>query len=239
MRTCVRGRLALTAWLVGSCTHPLLASALPVTYSETLFNANGSLNGVAFPPDPQGPGFNCLALTLTFQSDTSNVVPFSVPKAAGFIDSVGNASFTELDPCQGKTLASGDFLPGQIFVSVDNTNRGIGFGSILGGSVYPAGVLIPTTDATLYDLQTAGTVTGFGLTSWQFGCVGTCGSSSDSPLPTTAGGLVLIGNLVSNASFSIDVTNAVPEPSSGALMLLGLVGIAAAAWRRDRRPAAC
>jgi hypothetical protein len=79
-------------------------------------------------------------LAFTFQGDTSNVVPWSVTvpnpttTVSGFEILVGTASFKVTDGNTGAALAQGTFLPSAgIFVSVDNTNASIGFGSFAVG----------------------------------------------------------------------------------------------------------
>ena len=117
------------------------ASAVPITYTEVFgsfgvclgsgalicaVGPSGSLGGIAF---------SNAIVTLTFQGDTANVVPFSVfaPNgigASGYVNLQGTASVQVTDPTTGAVLAQGTFLPSAgIYFGVDNTNNGVSFGS--------------------------------------------------------------------------------------------------------------
>jgi|SRR5215469_1460952 len=95
---------------------------------------------------PFGGSLGDVVLTFTFEGDTANVVPFSVsgsqegiPTVSGYEIIVGTASFQIADANTGVVLAQGTFVPctasvlpplcAGIFVSIDNTNHGVGFGS--------------------------------------------------------------------------------------------------------------
>ena len=95
------------------------ASAVPITYTEVFgsfgvclgsgalicaVGPSGSLGGIAF---------SNAIVTLTFQGDTANVVPFSVfaPNgigASGYVNLQGTASVQVTDPTTGAVLAQGD-----------------------------------------------------------------------------------------------------------------------------------
>jgi hypothetical protein len=78
-------------------------------------------------------------LTLTFEGDTENVISWLLPiptssgssnVTSGFENRIGTASFQLVDAYTGAVMAEGMFQPAAgIFVSVDNTNFGVGFGS--------------------------------------------------------------------------------------------------------------
>jgi len=177
--------------------------AVPITYTLVVsapfpgmgMGPSGTLGPVSF-----GGALGDVLLTFTFAGDTSNVIDFTTPMVGHEI-LVGTASVEVTDASTGAVLAQGIFLSSAgIFVSVDNTNHGIGFGSF--GAlppqftgfqpVYPYAVEGYVGPAT-YDLRsdfTLGPVT----TSYQnigISCVGfpLCGSASPLPLPTTAGDL--------------------------------------------------
>lgn len=90
--------------------------------------------------DPVHPNVN---LIFTFTGNTADVLPFHVPASCrptcspaaigdgdGFEILAGTATVSLQDPNSGSIIASGTFLPSAgIFVSVDNGNGGLGFGS--------------------------------------------------------------------------------------------------------------
>jgi hypothetical protein len=90
--------------------------------------------------DPNHPNVN---LIFTFTGNTADVLPFHVtadcrpgcsPQAIGdgdgFMILAGTATVSIQDPGSGSIIASGTFLPSAgVFVSVDNGNGGLGFGS--------------------------------------------------------------------------------------------------------------
>ena len=107
-------------------------------------------------------------------------------------------------------MAQGTFLPSAgIFVSVDNTNAGIGFGSFgvlptssnfPGQAVYPAGL---NTSVGSYDLKSDFNVSGHAISC--VGFPGQCGSAI--PLPTTAGDFYL--NPGSGGQCPVNIANGV------------------------------
>src|ERR1700722_6737923 len=142
-----------------------------VTYTMTVFGwlpgwPAGSLGNVSFGgTDPQSPNRN-VNLVFTFEGNTNDVVPFKVKRqhkgvndGVGFEIVAGEASVTVQDSTTGRTIAQGTFIPdARIFVSVDNGNGGIGFGSLgalPSDSDFPTGIevaypyaqfLAPVTD---------------------------------------------------------------------------------------------
>jgi hypothetical protein len=152
--------------------------------------------------------FSDADITLFFAGDTSNVIPFAVyqipfaePFASGYEILAGTASVV-IDDGSG-TLLQGEFLPGAgIFVSVDNQNGGVGFGSfgvppwdpnfpIL--PVYPMGVAVGRIPVSTYDLKSAIFVSGDVISCVNFPILFDCGGGV--ALPTTAGPLILNPNL--------------------------------------------
>lgn len=163
--------------------------------------------------------------TLTFSGDTGNVVPWCIsnyPTIAnnspacfepyngitGYENLIGTAWVTVTDLTTGKDVAKGTFLQSDgIFVSVDLTNGGVGFGSFgappfspsfPGHPVFPLGVTFERTvsvPASLplnsYNLQQDISFTQ--IWSATLSCYtfpGGCNTPPPPPLATTAGDLV-------------------------------------------------
>jgi PEP-CTERM motif len=196
-------------------------------------------------------------ITFTFTADTSTVQPFSIPGAAhGFVNDVGTGSFSIVSNVTMETVATGTFLAGDgIFVSVDNQNGGIGFGSLSsppgdpnfpGDAAYPLGV--ESSNLATYDLQSEIGIFGSGSLS----CAGFPGACILPPiLDTTAGDLVLAGSGPNGSqsspegNFVAEFTTGgggnpppppapVPEPSTWAMMLLGFAGLGYTGCRKAR-----
>jgi hypothetical protein len=124
----------------GQCST---SNGTPIAYREVITGPpgwpSGTLGAVAF-----GGASGNVKLILSLVGNTANVVPFAVPSPAhasdpdigindgtGFENVVGAASIAIQDAGNGALLAAGNFLPqAGIFVSADNGNRGIGFGSL-------------------------------------------------------------------------------------------------------------
>ncbi len=184
--------------------------AVPIRYMEQVYggNASGSLGGVSFT--------NAI-FVLTFDGDTDDVVPYSIPGASGYEIVAGTAAIQIFDAASRALLAQATFLPSAgIYVSVDNTNNGIGFGShgalpteagFPGEPVYPSGLLAPTGAVTSYDLAGSFDVLGFALSCVGFG--GPTGCNAPYALQTDAGDLVLDHVNISSAEFTSILRNPV------------------------------
>ena len=185
-------------------------------------------------------------ITFTFTADTSTVQSFNIPGAAhGFVNDVGTGSFSIVSNTTMETVASGTFLPGDgIFVSVDNQNGGIGFGSLSsppgdpnfpGDAAYPLG--IESGDLSTYDLQSEIGIFGSGSLS----CAGFPARAFSrlflTPrlaiwfwlgLDLTAASLPPKGILSRNSRLAAEAARRrprpVPEPSTWAMMMLGFAG---------------
>lgn len=184
---------AAAALLAALCAAPA-ARAVPIRYELQTFNApaSGSLGGAPFA------GANLL---LTFDGDTADVVPFSVPGPLGPVTGAeilkGTATVTIYQA--GVVVGSATFLPAAgIYVSVDQTNSGIGFGSsgklpgdagFPGEPVYPVAEFTSTGAVATYDLTTADAVVGFQVSCVGFATPAACAPAL--PLPTTAGDLLI------------------------------------------------
>jgi hypothetical protein len=112
----------------------------PVTYTETIFNfapgwPAGNLGATVFGGSSAHPNVN---LIFTFEGNTHDVVSYHVPTTKHAVNDgvgweiiAGTATVTVQDAQSLQTLAQGTFVPGaRVFVSVDNGNGGIGFGSL-------------------------------------------------------------------------------------------------------------
>lgn len=192
--------LIVVGWTVG-------ANAAKVTYTLVVtpnpdpgnIVVAGNLGPVTFgSPNPPA------VLTFTFEGDTADVFSWNATgpfhTATGFEIAVGSASVTVTDQATGTVLAKGNFLPtAGIFVSVDSTNQGIGFGSgavldqtnpaFPGEPVYPFS-MISFGPISAYDLKSNFTAASNG---WVISCVGfpvlICGTPKN--LATDAGDLFL------------------------------------------------
>jgi hypothetical protein len=264
-------------WAFAAFNHVLLAGAFcassacgalaePITYKFTVqgpgqsqvagvVGFDGTLGG-----QPIGGGDDLI--TFTFVGDTSNVQPFAVPGAQGFVNAIGTGSFSVADLNNGQVVAKGTFLPGDgIFVSVDDLNGGIGFGSLYnppggdsdhpfpGDATYPLGLRFDAA-TTQYDLQSEIGIIGSGSQS----CAGFPNACIPPPiLDTTAGDLVLAasdtppgGSGAQYSTFGTFVAEfptvtpppppaPVPEPSTWAMMLIGFAGLGYAGYRQSKR----
>jgi|GEM_PF-2126781 len=162
--------VALSMVVFGS---PQRLHAVPVTYQLIVFGVNGSPTFTEIPGPVVQIGNNTygaigqeIKVTFTFQGDTSNVAAFSVPGAAGYEIRMGTASVLVQDSSNlNNVFFQGTFDPtAGIFVSIDNTNLGIGFGSeavwpptapgFPGEPAYPLGYYIWfLSQASTYDLK--------------------------------------------------------------------------------------
>jgi hypothetical protein len=215
--------LALLAFIASS------ASAAPITYTLLVQAETGNC-GLGLCIGPEGrlgtvsfggsSAYPHVALTFTFEGDTSNVVPWNVSGFKGYEIITGIASVSVIDVITGAVLVQGTFcdgtscnppagtpLPG-IFVSVDDSNGGIGFGSF-GGSpsspafpgqpVYPFGL---TAFPISYDLQGSVTITGGAESCVNFP-QSPCGTLAPGPsLWTTSGDLVILSHTALSATFT-------------------------------------
>jgi hypothetical protein len=234
----VKGLAAVGALCMASAWS---VSATPVTYTFTATGPiTGTLGGTPI-------GGTSQVLTFTFTSDTADVVSFTSP-ITGHENLVGTATITATDATTHAIIAQGTFLPADgMFVSIDNVNGGVGFGSAgaLPGSggfpgqpAYPLGLPIsPANPAISYDLTSDITITGSNALS----CLGFPGSCiSPTALVTTGGDLILgvAGGQADvpkdSATFTAVLAAPVPEPATTGVLAMGLAGLLLAR-RRGRR----
>ncbi len=219
-RKAATGLLVLSA-LFASWTCS--ATAAPITYTFTgTGSITGSLGAVAIG--------SADVVTFTFAGDTSNVLSFTIP-VTGHEILVGTASVSVTDASTHAVLAQGTFLSSDgIFVSVDNTNGGVGFGSagvppasasFPGDPAYPFG-LVPVSSVSAYDLQSAFSTTGDG-----FACVGfPSGCVSPIALATTAGDLILGSTGTDSGTFTAVLgSTGIPEPATIGSLAFGIAGL--------------
>jgi hypothetical protein len=225
--------LFVAAAVCASCSGAALAE--PITYTFTAQGPiTGTLGGVAI-------GGMTDVITFTFVSDTTDVQPFTFGDVHGWENLVGTASISITDQSSGAIVAQATFSPFDgIFISVDNKNGGVGFGSdgsvpsdpsFPGNPAYPF-ALVPTGDSTVFNYDLRNDVVFSDTLS--ISCLGFPGNCiTPIPLATTAGPLVLgapgqifqlndVGEFTATTS---SVTASAPEPGTWALMAVGLAAL--------------
>lgn len=211
-------RLAALIVLLASFAAPRLWADI-IAYQATSFTYAASLGSTNFGGCPSGNPV-CVEVTINFLASTSTIVPFSVPGASGFENFVGQGSVNLFNDQTGQSL-SANFVAGQIFLGVDQTNGGIGFGSAV-GPTYPLGVYGGTPSIPYANYNLASAFTLFNGFAW-FCPPGTCTLGVPGPdLATNQGGLSITPTgPVSGSSFTATVIQVTPEPST--IILLGTI----------------
>jgi len=218
------------AVLAGAVSLSAPALAMSVWYETDLWGgtASGTLNGKPF---------SNADVQLDFFGDTSTTQHYSVPNPSGGGRTSGYINLTSTSATFGiyvfnattgryTTVGTGTFQPSaRIFISVDNTNGGIGFGSFSvppghagfpGQPVYPGAILVPaccvSPNVSTYSLQS-----NFFVSAYQLGCYGFPGAChTGKPLATTAGPLVFNQITVGQGQFNAQVFQyAAVQPMSG------------------------
>lgn len=214
--------------------------AVPITYTEVISgyggptdkSPSGKLGAVSF--GGLGGSASAAVLKLTFQGDTANVVPFSLGSTHGYEILIGAAS-VEVSDTAGNLLAQGTFLPSAgIYVSVDNTNQGIGFGAFgalpsdsgfPGQPLYPYSIILNgTSDVDTFALKGNDVIQSVNAAS----CINFPAACAPAvPLPTTAGDLFVDPNFGGQFGTFTATLASVPEPSTILLVALGIAGLGA------------
>jgi hypothetical protein len=144
------------------------ATAAPVEYRGfEFYAAQTSFGGNTYTCDFSSL-VGCAEVTIWADGDTSTIQPFSVPGASGYKNPVVTARveavvITSTNPLSD-IVFDAQFTPSdQIYVSIDATNGGVGFGSEF-GPTYPMGTYggTPTIPYATYDLASDFSVSGFG-----------------------------------------------------------------------------
>lgn len=188
--------------------------AVPITYE---LDDVGAIASGTFAGTP----FSNASVILTFEADTTTVVPFTVQGSkgpvTGYVNLVGTGTVTVID-ANATVIGGGTFLPSAgIFVSVDGTNGAVGIGSFgvppgnpsfPGQVAYPVGMLLAANNVmTTYDLKSDVNLPGFAIS-----CVGFPATVCPAgiALATTAGDLILDHQTIADAVFSARVQTVTP-----------------------------
>jgi hypothetical protein len=206
------------------------AAANPITYTDYVGSVSINYGGVAHTcattSDP-----NCAFISITATSDTSTVTAFNVPGAAGFENSLQSATMNvAFNNGVGNFSVAIDVS--NLFVSVDQSNGGAGFGSSY-SPTYPLATFGTPTGAgnpfQSYDLASDFYFQGFGGF-----CTDYLLCQNGATLYAADGTAFVIAYPFrpTFGIFSSTVTASVPEPGPVSLLALSLAGVAVACRRR-------
>lgn len=212
------------------------AQASPIVYTLVVFvdprmtPAPAPISGKVGTRNFGGAGHD-VVMTFTLESDTGDVAAFASP-VSGAENLAGAASFQINRASTGSLVAKGRFQAGDaVFVSVDNTNHGIGFGSAggaPGSTAFPGNPAYPYAANFIFN----GTYPAYDLVQPAYfllynnvSCVGFPGACSPGvALASSAGDLTV--NPVNGDGFGLffAVQNAVPFESFNAPTRLSAAG---------------
>lgn len=190
------------------------ASAATVVYSDYVADVAVRIGNTSYAcTTTSDPG--CAFVQIVATGDTSTIVPFSVTGAHGFENQVSSVMVTVYLNDGGSFSES--LAPGQLFVSVDQTNGGAGFGSAF-GPTYPAATYGGPADYLHFALASDFYAQGFS---------GFCPSGTPcdtgAALKTTSGDdLVISYPFRPNFSIFSATVAVVPEPAPAGMMLLAM-----------------
>ena len=217
----VSAGICLSIVLSGTAAHANL-----VTYIDYIAHVSVSLGSSTYSCSSLTSP-SCAFVSITAIGDTNNIQSFSVPEASGFENTVQSAT-VNIFLNSGQSF-SANLVPGQIFVSVDQTNGGAGFGSSY-GPTYPMATYGGSADYAHYDLASNFYVQGFAPF-----CPSISLCANGAPLETTSGeDFVISFPFAPTFSLYSSTVESIPEPSRWEMMLLGFAGLGFAGYCRAR-----
>jgi hypothetical protein len=218
-------RLGCMAWLYVAMGPFLAAFAGPAT-AATLCEQGASAGAAASPVTYSGYVFTDVSLggrkhhnakvTISFAGNTADIHTFKVTQPGGSATGSGfciDRGTATVEISAGEETMAAKFLPGQVFVSFDTLNMGIGFSSYIGpGGLEPAYPLAYDDGTVQYftkDLSTPTNITG---KAWS--CIGYpplygtgfCTDPTAYPLKTNRGDFIIYNPYVKFQSDGITVT---------------------------------
>jgi hypothetical protein len=161
--------------------------ATPITYRDTMWPLAVSVGNTPYScnstTDP-----NCAQVTMIATADTSTIQAFNVPGATGFKNTVLTSVSVDISLFDGATSWSFELVPGQVYVSVDQTNGGAGFGSA-GSPTYPLSTYGSRNGADYLNFDLASNFYTIGFGGF---CTDISLCDSGAPLHTTSGEDIVI-----------------------------------------------
>ena len=225
IRTFFTQLITLTV-LFFTVTFATTAMAIPVTYTQNIFSSTGTLGDI---------NFSGQRIRFSFTGDTDNIFAYNVDgptrNSAGFVNQLGTTTITLYDTDFVTEMATASFLD-DIFVSVDNTFGGIGFGSYFNNAyepLYPYALFASGSNPDLlatYDLASdlAFSASALSCVGFEYGeCLNRDAAAANYALTTSLGDFYLQWSGIRPATFSTEVSPIdVSESAPLSLLSLGL-----------------